>query len=371
MALTLRAKNERADEIADQTLAGFRSAGEAIEAVVRNGDKSSPDHGFHSLVAAASYHLAHYSARAYSLLPTTTAAVNLSPPEMLLFGIIKRDLLQVRIACVSYLNDPSNDGQSLAQAIERGDASIEDLYYVANTTNYFRAVARYLYALDSGRQGLFEEARAMLREGVELSVESEHVPLWWLNRLTEVLFGDLWDQSLHKRIPNVVANPSPPEWPQLRQGYINELNSRRAAEIELWPSQIEALAQALDPSSNLVLALPTGAGKTRIAEIAILRTCADGKRTIYVSPLRALSAQVERTLGRTFNPLGKSVTSLYGAIGASSWDTTDFRAADIVIATPEKLDFALRNGGHPKNYASGTTISSRLNGSVYGGPHGP
>jgi replicative superfamily II helicase len=339
MTLRLRDTNE----YSDQALAGFQSAGEAIEAVIRNGDKSSPDYGFHSLVAAAAYHLAHYSARAYSLLPTTVEAINLSQPEKLLFGIIKRSLWQVRIDCVYYLNDNLNSDQHLSRQLEQGEASIEDLYYVANTTTYFRAVARYLYALDTGRQDLFEEARAMLMDGIQLSVESEHVPLWWLNRLTEVLFVDLWAQSLHQRIPKVIGDPAPPEWAQLRTGYIHELNSRRAAEIELWPSQIDAVANALDPSSNLVLALPTGAGKTRIAELAILRTIADGKRAVYVSPLRALSAQVERTLGRTFNPLGKSVTSLYGAIGASSWDTTDFRSADIVIATPEKLDFALRN----------------------------
>ena len=339
LALTLPASGDNVV----QTLAGFRSAGEAIEAVVRNGDKTWPDFGFHRLVAAAAYHLAHYSARAYSLLPPAIDAANLSPPETLLFGIIKRDLRQVRISCVNYLNDPANGDEALSQQIERGDASIDDLNYVVNTTNYFRGVARYLYALDAGRQDLFEEARAILRDGIALSVESEHVPLWWLNRLTEALFSDLWEQSLHKQIPYVVAQPSPAEWPELRQQYINELSSRRAAEIELWPSQIEALSQALDPASNLVLALPTGAGKTRNAEIEILRTLADGKRVVYVSPLRALSAQVERTLGRTFNPLGKSVTSLYGAIGASYWDSTDFRSANIVIATPEKLDFALRN----------------------------
>ncbi len=209
LALTLPASGENSVH----ALAGFRSAGEAIEAVVRNGDNSSPDFGFHSLVAAAAYHLGHYSARAYSLLPPTTDAANLSPPETLLFGIIKRDLLQVRSTCVNYLNDPANADESLSQRIERGDASIEDLNYVVNTTNYFRGVARYLYALDTGRQDLFEEARAILRDGIALSVESEHVPLWWLNRLTEVLFADLRGQSLHEQIPYVVAQPSPAEWP--------------------------------------------------------------------------------------------------------------------------------------------------------------
>src|SRR5208337_1569578 len=56
----------------------------------------------------------------------------------------------------------------------------------------------------------------------------------------------------------------------------------------------------------------------------------------------ALSAQVERVLARTFIPLGFSVTSLYGAAGATIADTETLASANVVVATPEKLDFALR-----------------------------
>jgi hypothetical protein len=58
--------------------------------------------------------------------------------------------------------------------------------------------------------------------------------------------------------------------------------------------------------------------------------------------LRALSAQVEHVLARTFVPLGATVTSLYGASGATMIDTQTLVSADVVVATPEKLDFAVR-----------------------------
>ncbi|WP_265286837.1 DEAD/DEAH box helicase [Verminephrobacter eiseniae] len=70
---------------------------------------------------------------------------------------------------------------------------------------------------------------------------------------------------------------------------------------------------------------------------------ARGKRIVFVTPLRALSAQTEVGLRRTFAPLGKSVSSLYGSIGASGADVDALRSTDIVVATPEKLDFALRS----------------------------
>jgi superfamily II DNA/RNA helicase len=61
------------------------------------------------------------------------------------------------------------------------------------------------------------------------------------------------------------------------------------------------------------------------------------------SRLRALSAQTETTLQRTFGPLGKTISALYGGIGTSGFDEDAIRERDIVVATPEKLDFALRN----------------------------
>ena len=133
------------------------------------------------------------------------------------------------------------------------------------------------------------------------------------------------------------------DWPRLRELFIALLQRRAKAEIDLWPSQTEAAARAVDQSDDLVVSLPTSAGKTRIAELCILRCLAGGKRVVFVTPLRALSAQTETTLQRTFGPLGKTISALYGSIGVSGFDEDAIRERDIVVATPEKLDFALRN----------------------------
>ena len=92
-----------------------------------------------------------------------------------------------------------------------------------------------------------------------------------------------------------------------------------------------------------MVSLPTSAGKTRIAEICILRCLSEGKRVIYVTPLRALSAQIEVSLRQTFLPLGKTISALYGNIGTGGFEQDVLKSHDIVVTTPEKLDFALRN----------------------------
>ncbi|KAK0349137.1 hypothetical protein LTR94_034371, partial [Friedmanniomyces endolithicus] len=56
----------------------------------------------------------------------------------------------------------------------------------------------------------------------------------------------------------------------LRELFIALLQRRPKAEIDLWPSQTEAAARAADQSDDLVVSLPTSAGKTRIAELCIL-----------------------------------------------------------------------------------------------------
>ncbi|MCA8947894.1 MAG: DEAD/DEAH box helicase [Planctomycetes bacterium] len=54
--------------------------------------------------------------------------------------------------------------------------------------------------------------------------------------------------------------------------------------------QVEA-ANAIDAGHNVLLAAPTGSGKTLVAEYAIDRALRAGRRAIYTSPIKALSNQ--------------------------------------------------------------------------------
>ncbi len=150
--------------------------------------------------------------------------------------------------------------------------------------------------------------------------------------------------SLHRQVPELPSgHDDHARWREIRRGYIQRLRGGKRAAIELWPSQLEAARRSQNLTDDLVVALPTSAGKTRIAELCILRTLAADKRVVYVTPLRALSAQVERDLSESLQPLGFSVSSLYGSAGIESGDEETLRDGRVVVSTPEKLDFALRN----------------------------
>ncbi|MEE8060130.1 MAG: DEAD/DEAH box helicase [Pseudomonadales bacterium] len=213
----------------------------------------------------------------------------------------------------------------------------------AITDNYYSALSLFLMALERGDEEYLDQSIATLQVGLDISSELNTVPQWWVHRITIHLLGDLWSSCFHQVLPVEPPDGNGPDWQALRWYFIALLYKRKKSEIDLWPSQLEGAKRAIDQSDNLVVSLPTSAGKTRIAELCILRCLAAGKRVLFVTPLRALSAQTEVGLRRTFTPLGKSVSTLYGSIGTSDFEQDAIRSKDIVVGTPEKLDFALRN----------------------------
>lgn len=318
----------------------LQTAAEAIESAARHEDQLDVERGFHLVMAAAAFHIGGYAARAFSLFEGDLRRFNLATYERALVQLMRRDLLGLRNTVASWLGDPGTSDAGVAHRLEHDDEfSVDDVVGLSLTRRFHRAISSFEAALSTGIEGFFGLAVKMMIEGEQAAGHAGHVPLWWSFRMARHLFDDLWGNTLRNVLP---SEGGPDPWPILRERFIQLIASRSISEIDLWPSQLEAASRVVDVSDDLVVALPTSAGKTRIAELCILRTLADGKRVIYVTPLRALSAQIEHGLARTFRPLGFSVTSVYGASGVAQQDLETLQSASIVVATPEKLDFAIR-----------------------------
>lgn len=296
------------------------------------------------MLAAAAYHLGHFSARAFSLFPSELEALNLSPAERSLTLLWRRDLVQLRDTLLTYAG-PRGFDEALTIELNQiqDESAVDQGVYLTLNSLYHKALAIFDYALEAGSVDAIQAALVLLDEGTAAAEEYFSVPFWWIFTLTRHLLDDLWDQSLHMRLPESPDDGPESQWADLRQLFIAKLQRQTRAEIEIWPSQLEAAARALDMADDLVAALPTSAGKTRIAEICILRALALGKRVVFVTPLRALSAQTERSLRQIFTGLGFTVSSLYGSSGTTGDDADSLHNRNIVVTTPEKLDFALRN----------------------------
>ncbi len=336
----------------------FEYAATALESVIAKGDRHNDDSDFHFVMAAASYHLAHLSARAYSLLAIVNEDQNFSAIEQILTKLIQRDFSTLRSSVLSYRADGEGSEERIIEGIrgaafpygEREDDSADvehdpllEGLDTALTDIYMSAISLYILAVERGERIFLTKAIHKLRTGLEVCSRFNMLPQWWVILITIHLLSDLWSDTFHELLPTNSVGGEAGTWPDLREAFISLLMRRSRAEIDLWPSQREAALRAVNDEDDLVVSLPTSAGKTRIAELCILRCLAGKKRIVFVTPLRALSAQTEASLSRTFNPLGKTISALYGSIGVSGMDEDAIRKRDIVVATPEKLDFALRN----------------------------
>lgn len=339
MALRLRSKDSEAD-----LERPFLVAAEAIEAAVHRG-ADGHESGFHRVSAAVAFHLARYSARAYSMLPTGAGATNLAPTESALVWLLRRKLDELHQLYASWLLDVEHsDDRIVARLREDEDFDAADACGEVIVSAFMRALALFDHAITTGEGESAAAAKELLQRAAATAGDVHAVSHWWTTTLALHLLDELWGLSLHQQVPLLPSDDGDAErWKDLRRDYVQRLRAGKRSAIELWPSQLEAVRRAVDPADDLVVALPTSAGKTRIAELCILRTLASDQRVVYVTPLRALSAQVERDLAETFAPLGFSVSSLYGSAGVESGDAETLREGKIVVSTPEKLDFALRN----------------------------
>ncbi len=358
LATTLRLRDASGDS--ETVRDGFRVAAECIESAVRRAELGAERRGENLVIAAAAFHLARLGARSYSLLARPQDTERVAVGFSALGALMRRDLKGLADTIREWLNDRRHTDAGVADAMEasfpeeEADDSlaedmgapgygIDDAIAIALTRSLLRGVARFVFALHQGDHESFEQASATLRAAEAAAGKAHFVSIWWAAVLARHLCEELWIDSLHQRIPSPPSpNGEPSNYVQLRKRFIQVLASRDLAEIDLWPSQHEAALRSLDPGDDLVVALPTSAGKTRIAELCILRALASDRRVVYVTPLRALSAQIERGLGRTFRPLGFTVSSLYGASGVTVADVAALRSASIVVSTPEKLDFSIR-----------------------------
>lgn len=322
----------------------FEIAAECIEGVIRN-NALCPEHGFFRICAAAAYHLAGYCARAFSLIQNYFYNSNFSSCEKILALLIMRRLDELQIFIREWLKNNEHSDEFVSKNLfnEENPFGIDDALAIASTSFFSRSIAIFEQALKVGNKHIAQQAINMLQTGIHITENRNMVVFWWIFSISRHLLEDLWNSSLHECLPLYVLSTSIDRWSYLRELFIDVLYNRSRAEIELWPSQFEAVRRAVDISDDLVITLPTSAGKTRIAEICVLRVLAEGKRAIIVTPLRALSAQTERSFREVFHPLGFSVSALYGAAGTIGKDLDTLKNCHIVVTTPEKLDFALRN----------------------------
>jgi superfamily II RNA helicase len=133
---------------------------------------------------------------------------------------------------------------------------------------------------------------------------------------------------LADRVPSRPGTP-PDELLDLFLGHVRELG------LELYPAQEQALLE-LCSGSNVILATPTGSGKSLVALAMHFFALSEGKRSFYTAPIKALVSE------KFF-----ALCSDFGAdkVGMVTGDVSVNRDAPILCCTAEILsNMALREG---------------------------
>ena len=105
--------------------------------------------------------------------------------------------------------------------------------------------------------------------------------------------------------------------------------------LQLYPAQESAILELFD-EKNVILNTPTGSGKSLVATALHFKALAQGKRSIYTCPIKALVNEKWLALCREFGP---------DNVGLSTGDASVNRDAGILCCTAEILaNIALREG---------------------------
>ena len=118
----------------------------------------------------------------------------------------------------------------------------------------------------------------------------------------------------------------------LLSGFLEYTESKR---LQLYPAQEAAILELFE-EKNVILNTPTGSGKSLVAAALHFKAIAQGKRSVYTCPVKALVNEKWLALCREFGPEN---------VGLSTGDATVNRDAPILCCTAEILaNISLREG---------------------------
>ena len=168
-----------------------------------------------------------------------------------------------------------------------------------------------------------QEAHAALYEGPDE---------WVAHRLHAALLRHFRAANLRAVLPD----GEDPQWNPLVDSFLD----RPQPVWDFFPSQIEAIeAGLLGSPETYTLQMPTGAGKTALAETLLfshLSQSQDAKAVLLV-PYRALARELRQTVGTSLTRMGMQTRTVYGGTVPTPEEGEGLDTIRVIIATPEAL----------------------------------
>jgi hypothetical protein len=269
-------------------------------------------------------------------------------------------LSRIKAFCVGAVSEPSQSVPFVGMDIP--PTLYEDLVNETRIWLYWtiaNSLNKYLDWLGGYPDGSLEEALQALRR-TRLSLlptnEVQLAPFSDVYHLTSLIIAAI-DRTSKRSVFH--GTPRPSSEMGFAAQYQEYLLTRvRGTENQggrpyLWPSSAEFVAQCLPgPKCDSVISMPTGSGKSFVAELAIVDALARGN-VIYLAPTNALVHQIRRDLSKALKAFkGIQISAFVGGgeytnLLESTLDETGNRF--VAVMTPEKCALALRLS--PRSFA--------------------
>ncbi|HEY9685151.1 MAG TPA: DEAD/DEAH box helicase [Oculatellaceae cyanobacterium] len=300
----------------------LEQAASLLETVHRESSISSAESGFHCLISGMAYYAAGQYSRAFVALKSVEGRTS---GGALIAAYLRRNRRAVMERLSGIL---LSDTPEVVESV--------DLENWIITVAIARAIAMGIEFTFTGEEHLLMDASSVLDDAGTLAANGHSPAYWWIVRLLKLMFTGFSQSSLWTVLPPHFGSADPDD---LRKYILLQACSHPSV-TELWMSQRAAIPLALDSTNwGGVINLRTSAGKTRVAELAILSVLLNDPdaQVVYLAPFRSLAFEVEQNMTALFEFMGFKVSHLYGGARASAADTELAQESSIIIATPEKI----------------------------------
>jgi hypothetical protein len=264
------------------TLTGVKEAGGATEYA----DLLPPET---ALFAAAAFYLGGYSASAYLTLKATQPA----------------DITGIHRACYELIARPSTlqsgNVRALVGAVRHGELQVV--------------------------QGINQIAVRQEAEALQTG------PDQWVGwRLFRTMLARFEASNLRAVLPDGES--------QFWDPLVRSLLNRTPPVWDFFPSQIEAVQSGLlESNSTYSLQMPTGAGKTALAETLLFYHLKKNPEdvAVFLVPFRSLASELRGSLVKRLNSMGLFARCAYGGTVPTGDEVRNLENTRAIVATPESL----------------------------------
>lgn len=301
------------------------------------------------LDAAFAYYVAGYYVRASRLIFQEDVSESIHQAQRWLALILSKHFTTIEEQIQAIITDDRYSDTQLQEEVRLHGLSDFDALNRILVRKIAETLGTFVRFVCCGDETCLDRIRSNLGMCQRLTCKANEAQWWWWIECIKFVIAEFVENCLWQQLKPMRQEIGAD---QMVSRYIIANYERSNPVVELWRTQVESLDKVNDPENrSFCLAIPTSGGKTRVAELAILRFFIDYSddpvgKCVYIAPLRKLANEVEQTLSPVFSTATSNprvVSSFYGGQELDPLDQQELTSARVLIVTPEKLDAMLRH----------------------------